>query len=160
ARAGGPLRVALARIAAAILSRETWKKLSYVRVGDYARERFGLSGRELQDLGRLGARLDRLPGLAAALRDGRICWSKARLIAQIATRSDEAEWIAYAKGATTKELEDRVSGSTARPRSARRSRGSTAAGSSRGSAPSCWPRWCARTRSGAGGSNGSPGRRR
>ncbi|MEE9278876.1 MAG: hypothetical protein V3V67_01750 [Myxococcota bacterium] len=108
ARAGGPLRVAMARIAAAILSRDVWKRLSYVRLGDYARERLGISRRELQEFGRVGARLDRLPGLEAALAGGQVCWSKARLIAQVARRCDEAEWIAFAKGATTKELEDKV----------------------------------------------------
>ena len=47
-RAAGPLRIALARIAAVILGQQTWKRLGFVREADYARERLGISKRELQ----------------------------------------------------------------------------------------------------------------
>ncbi|MEE9279034.1 MAG: hypothetical protein V3V67_02555, partial [Myxococcota bacterium] len=107
-RAAGPLRIALARIAAVILGQQTWKRLGFVREADYAREQLGISRRELQELGRLGARLDELPALEAALADGRLSWSKAALLVGIALPADEEEWIEQARGLTVKALRKRI----------------------------------------------------
>jgi hypothetical protein len=122
ARAAGPLRIALARVAAAFLARETWKRLAFVRLSDYARERLGISSRDLQELGRVGAKLESLPELEAALAEGRVCWSKARLVARVATPSDERQWIRYAEQVSTstvaekvRKLEAETHGSSAEP---------------------------------------------
>lgn len=93
ARCSAPLRVALARVAAAVVSKQPWKELGWVRLGDYTRERHGISPRELQELGRVGAKLAELPKLEQALLDARLTWSKVRLIAGVATPEDEEEWI-------------------------------------------------------------------
>ena len=102
------MRIAAARIAAAILGCEAWKRLGFVRLADYARERVGISPRELQELGRVGGKLDDLPALEAALAEGRVCWSKARLIARIATPADEQEWIECAEQLTARELAKKI----------------------------------------------------
>jgi hypothetical protein len=47
ARNGAPLRRALARIASAFVERRAWEPLGFARLADYARERPGLSAREL-----------------------------------------------------------------------------------------------------------------
>ncbi len=107
-RAAGPLRIALARIASAILGRQTWKRLGFVRIADYARERLGISKRELQELGRVGGRLDELPALEAALADGRLSWSKALLLASVATPADAEWWIEQARQGTAKALRKRT----------------------------------------------------
>ncbi len=107
-RAAGPLRIALARIAAVILGQQTWKPLGFVREADYAQEQLGISKRELQELGRVGARLDDLPALEAALADGRLSWSKVALLVGIALPENEEAWIEQARELTVKALRKRI----------------------------------------------------
>ena len=79
-----------------------------MRIADYARERLGISKRELQELGRVGTRLDELPALEAALADGRLSWSKALLLASVATPADAEWWIEQARQGTAKALRKRT----------------------------------------------------
>ena len=104
-RSRGSLRVALSRFAARAVQRRIWEPLGYARLADYARECLGISGREVQDLAKTGSRLELLPAIEAALRRGEIPWSKARLIARVATPDDEAAWVAYAHRVTATALE-------------------------------------------------------
>lgn len=117
ARRRGPLRWAIARLAAELVARSSggssasprgWERLGYVRAGDYARERLGLSARSLHDLARVGGALPALPRLEAALLSGALPWSKVRLLARFATRDDEAPWIARARRRTVRVLEHEV----------------------------------------------------
>jgi len=84
ARARAPLRRVLARIAGRIVARRSWERLGFARIGDYARERAGLSGRQLLDLAHVDARLAELSAVEAAFVAGRLSWSKARLLAGVA----------------------------------------------------------------------------
>ena len=61
-----------------------WEALGFVRLNDYAREQLGLSGRELQDLAGTDAALGGLPRIEAAFVEGRITWTKTRLLARVA----------------------------------------------------------------------------
>ncbi len=97
ARAGGPLRRVVAALAGRLAQSRGWERLGYARVGDYARERLGLSGRSLYALARVDRQLAGLPALEAALVSGRLPWSKVRLLAGVATAEDEARWVAYAR---------------------------------------------------------------
>jgi hypothetical protein len=85
-----------------------WERLGYVRAGDWAHERLGLSGRSLFDLARVGRALDGLPGLEAALVSGALPWSKVRLLARFVGPGDEQAWIGLARGLRVRELERRV----------------------------------------------------
>ena len=96
ARHGAPLRRALARIAGAFVERRAWEPLGFARLGDYARERPGLSARELYDLAHVDAALAKLPAIGAALASGRLGWTKARLLCRVATPQDEGLWLAAA----------------------------------------------------------------
>jgi hypothetical protein len=93
---GAPLRRALGRIAGAFVERRAWEKLGFARLADYARERPGLSARELQDLAHVDAALAKLPAIAAALASGQLGWTKARLLCRVATPEDEGLWLAGA----------------------------------------------------------------
>jgi hypothetical protein len=108
ARRRGPLRLALARVAARIVATRSWERLGFARLADYARERAGLSARQIQDLAHTSARLVALPALEDALASGRLGWSQARLVARVATREDEARWGAFARRVTVRELEHAV----------------------------------------------------
>jgi hypothetical protein len=108
ARSRGPLRRALAALAGQIVSTRSWERIGFARLADYARERVGLSARQVQDLAHVNERLATLPATDAALGLGRLSWTKARLVARVATAEDEARWIAYARRVTTHELEREV----------------------------------------------------
>jgi hypothetical protein len=108
ARMRGPLRLALARIAARLIELRAWERLGFARLADYARERTGLSARQLQDLAHTSARLSGLPRIEAALAAGHLGWSQARLVARVATPEDEARWIAFARFVRVHALEHAV----------------------------------------------------
>jgi hypothetical protein len=108
ARSRGALRRVLAGLAEALVRRNGWERLGYVRIGDYARERLGLSGRSLRDLARVGRALGERPGLEAALVAGVLPWSKVRLLARFVGPDDERPWIARARGLSVRALERRV----------------------------------------------------
>src|SRR5439155_905690 len=69
-------RIVLGRLARAFLRRRGHHDLGFSRLGDYSRERLGISAREHQSLATVSARLERLPQLRAAFADGD--WSAIR----------------------------------------------------------------------------------
>jgi hypothetical protein len=98
-------RLVLGRLAAPFLRSRAAQQLGFARIDDYARERLGLSGRELQSLAHVVGRLADLPGLRAAFHGGRLSWAQVRLLVGVATADTEAEWLARAPGSSTRELE-------------------------------------------------------
>ena len=97
-------RLVLGRLARAFLRRHGHHELGFGRLGDYSRERIGLSARELQSLATVSAHLERLPLLRAAFVDGVLSWAQIRLLAAVATPEDEAEWLSRAEGRTVRAL--------------------------------------------------------
>jgi hypothetical protein len=104
----GPLRRLLASIAGRLTETRAHQRLCYARLGDYARERLGLSARQLQELARVHRALAGLPALERALLANVLPWSKVRLIARVATERDEEAWIARARAMPTRRLEQEV----------------------------------------------------
>jgi hypothetical protein len=82
----------------------SWEPLGFVRPADYARERPGLSPRELHDLARVDARLARLPAIDRALTAGRLGWTQARLLCRVATPEDEGGWLEAARALSADSL--------------------------------------------------------
>ncbi len=70
ARATGVLRRVQAAIAARLIDSKTHDRLCYTRLGDYARERAGVSGRQLQELPRVHRSLEDVR--AEMTRDGTV----------------------------------------------------------------------------------------
>src|SRR5258705_9958294 len=66
-REQAPLRRVLARLAGRLVETSGWDRLDFARLGDYARERLGLSARQVQDLAHVDAALARLPTVERAL---------------------------------------------------------------------------------------------
>ncbi len=104
----GPLRRALAAICARLLETSAYELLCYARIGDYARERAGVSARQLQDLAHAHRAFATLPGLERALVANELPWSKVRLLARVATPADEAAWLARARVLSIRRLEQEV----------------------------------------------------
>jgi hypothetical protein len=84
------------------------RALGFARVGDYARERLGISGRELQSFASVAERLERLPLVAGAFRRGELLWSAVRLLCSVADVGSEGEWLERARRLTVQELAEAV----------------------------------------------------
>jgi len=104
----GPVRRVLAAIAARMLDKRGYERLGYARLADYARERPGMSARQLQDLALVHRRLAELSLLEVALVENRLPWSKVRLVARVAGPADQAAWIEHAAAVSTRQLEREV----------------------------------------------------
>ena len=98
-------RGVLGRLAQYFLAKRAHQRLGFVRLDDFARERLGLSGRELQELARVAQRLQALPTLARAFAQGTLSWSHLRLLVSVATPDTEAAWLARARGESVRALE-------------------------------------------------------
>ncbi|MFQ5416995.1 MAG: hypothetical protein ACE5FL_08120, partial [Myxococcota bacterium] len=85
----GPLRRVLAAIAPPHQAKPAYERQCYARLADYARERPGVSARQLQELARVHRALAGLPALERALGANALPWSKVRLVARVATGEDE-----------------------------------------------------------------------
>src|SRR6185436_13741741 len=65
-------RLLLGRLARPFLRRRLYHELGFARLGDWTRERLGLSGREVQSLARVSERLEALPAMRAAFLAGEL----------------------------------------------------------------------------------------
>jgi hypothetical protein len=108
ARSRAPLRRALAQIAGRFVATRASDRLGFARLGDWARERVGLSARQIQDLARVDERLGALPRIEAAFVRGDLTWSKTRLLVSVVRAEDEDRWVAHAMGVTVHALERQV----------------------------------------------------
>jgi hypothetical protein len=88
-----------------LLRCRAYRPLGFVRIDDYARERLGLSGREVQSAARVVEGLEGLPALAAAFEEGALSWTQVRLLVPIARPETERAWVALAAGRTVRALE-------------------------------------------------------
>jgi hypothetical protein len=104
AQAGAPLRRSLAAIAGRVVATRAWERLGFARLSDYARERVGLSARQIHDLAHVDAALAKLPRIEGSFAAGALTWTKARLLCRVATPEDEAVWIDAARRLTARAL--------------------------------------------------------
>jgi hypothetical protein len=98
-------RRVLGQVAAAFLERRAHHRLGFARVGDYARERLGISAREVQSLAQVVVAMEGLPKISAAFEHGEISWAQVRLLVTMATRETEDQWLSLARGRTVRALE-------------------------------------------------------
>ncbi|TMB48078.1 MAG: hypothetical protein E6J56_25700 [Deltaproteobacteria bacterium] len=91
-------RMVLGRLGRAFLHVRGQQGLGFARLGDYARERLGMSARELQSLARVSARLEGLPEIRRAYENGEVSWAQVRLLIGVATPDTEGGWLALARG--------------------------------------------------------------
>ncbi|HEY2386934.1 MAG TPA: hypothetical protein VGK30_08235 [Candidatus Binatia bacterium] len=108
ARQEAACRRLLGTFAAVFLRRKAQHRLAFTRVGDYARERLGLSARELQSTAHVATKLDGLPAIARAFDMGELSWTHTRALVQVATPETEAAWVACARALTVRALERRI----------------------------------------------------
>jgi hypothetical protein len=77
-----------------------WRDMCFAGFGHYCEERLGMSARAVEQRASLSRRFHSLPTLREALRDGRLSYEKARLVASVADDATVAAWIARAERAT------------------------------------------------------------
>ena len=104
-RAEAAARLALGSIAHELVRRRGYRRLGFVRLADYARERLGISARALESAAGVAARLADLPRIATAFHAGELSWTKVRLLAGIADGSDEHVWLNRARSGSVEVLE-------------------------------------------------------
>jgi hypothetical protein len=85
-----------------------WRTLGYATEAQYARERLGLSRSSFLARRTLALRLEKLPGVAAALGAAEIGVEAALQLVRIATPETEAAWVERARRRTIKHLREEV----------------------------------------------------
>jgi 5-methylcytosine-specific restriction endonuclease McrA len=95
-----------------LAERRLFRQLGYSSVMHYGTQALGLSPRDVWDRLRVARALRELPAVAAALRAGRLSWSKVRELIRVATRETEAAWLERAARLSCRELEAAVAAET------------------------------------------------
>lgn len=97
-----------ARLLVAFHRANGWRLLGYASETQYARERLGLSRSAVLARRALAVRLEKLPGIAAALGQGEIGIEAALQLVRVATPRTELMWLAQARRRTIKHLREEV----------------------------------------------------
>ncbi|HEY2386774.1 MAG TPA: HNH endonuclease signature motif containing protein [Candidatus Binatia bacterium] len=104
-RSEAAARLELGMVARELLRRRAYRRLGFVRLADYARERLGLSARSLQSAAWVARRLDALPLVAAAFDRSDLSWAQVRALCALASTDDQDAWLVRARGSTVEALE-------------------------------------------------------
>jgi len=81
-----------------------WRDMKFLDVDHYATERLGMSGRAIEQRAWLERRLWDFPALRRAMREGRLGYEQARLVARCSSPAYIEAWIAKAQKMTVIEL--------------------------------------------------------
>ncbi len=103
---------------AEILARRLYRELGYSSIHHYAANALGFSPSRTAQFLRLAESLNRLPLLRAAVLNGQLGWTKAVIVADIATERTEAVWLAEAQRLCRPDLARRATLARARAREA------------------------------------------
>ena len=104
-RSEATMRRELGDAARAFVRARAYRRLGFVRLSDYARERLGVSARTLQSAAWLAKRLVELPAVSTAYDRSELSWAAARAICKVAVAADEERWLALARRSTVDTLE-------------------------------------------------------
>ncbi|MBI3769283.1 MAG: hypothetical protein HY271_12455, partial [Deltaproteobacteria bacterium] len=104
-RSEAAARHELGIVARALCRGHAYRRLGFVRLSDYARERLGVSARTLHAAAWVATRLDTLPIVAAAFDRSELSWAQVRTVCAVACIEDQEQWLARARVATVEELE-------------------------------------------------------
>jgi len=91
-----------------VASRHLYRALGHANLDSYARESLGFSANRLTQFRQLADAMERLPPLRSAVADGRLGWTKAQLIARVATPATCVHWIQRGERSGRRELADAV----------------------------------------------------
>ena len=77
-RSEAAMRRELGEAARAFVGRRAYRRIGFVRLSDYARERLGVSARTRESAAWLATRLDALPAVSRAYDRSELSWTQAR----------------------------------------------------------------------------------
>jgi len=83
-------------------------RAGYASLHEYAARLVGLSARQTEERLRVGRALSDLTGLDEALAAGHFCFSVVRELTRVAEPETEQEWVDWARGKTTRQVERAV----------------------------------------------------
>ena len=89
---------------------EVWRQLGMASLFEYLERVFGYDRRDAHERLRVAERLEVLPLVSNALKDGNVRWSAVREITRVAVPNTEAEWLDTAQKNTVREIERMVRG--------------------------------------------------
>ncbi len=92
-------------LARGFVQRGLARKLGFANLGQYLKERLGMSRRAFEQRAWLERRMEELPQLRYSLERGEVSYEKARLVANVADFDSVNEWIRRAAGMTCARLE-------------------------------------------------------
>ena len=104
-RGEAAMRRELGCAAREFVRRRAYRRLGFVRLGDYARERLGVSARTVHAAAWLATRLDALPAVSRAYDRSELSWAQARAICTVAIAADEERWLDLARRSSVETLE-------------------------------------------------------
>jgi hypothetical protein len=107
---------------AEIQRRGLCRQLGQPSLLQYATESLGMSRSRAYDLLQLARDLERLPRLRDAMAEGRLGWTKARLVARVATEASEQTWVETAQRLGRRALVAHIAAEQDRARSRREER--------------------------------------
>jgi len=84
--------------------------LGFASFVEYVERLFGYRPRSTQEKLRVAEALETLPGLRAALQEGRLSWSAVRELTRVAVPETETEWLQLARGKSIRQLEELIAG--------------------------------------------------
>ena len=90
--------------------RGLYQVLGYSSAVHFARDRMSMSERQGRYLITVGRALQELTLIDQAFADGRISWTKVRLLVAVCTPSNESEWLIRAESIPTRQLEEDIRG--------------------------------------------------
>ncbi len=105
ARANGVIERRLGPGLRTLSGQKLYRRLGFVRLGDYLTERLGMSLRRCQSIVRCERALARLPAVAAAFDAGDLPRSKLRAIIDVVSEETQEFWLARARRFTVRDLE-------------------------------------------------------
>ena len=100
------LRPALGTLALPLVRRRLYEKLGFRSLGDYARERLGVTAQVVHEWARVTEALASLPKLRAAALSGEVSWSVARRAVAHATPETDEAFVHSLRGRTVRAAEE------------------------------------------------------
>ncbi|MBD3220451.1 hypothetical protein GF314_04340 [bacterium] len=91
-----------------IATRRLYRPLGHPSLEQYARERLGFTDNRLAQFKQLSEAMERLPDLARAVATGELGWTKAQLVARVATPTTITRWLDLARRTGRRTLADAV----------------------------------------------------
>ncbi len=89
-----------------VRDRNIHRQMGFTSVADYAAKTAGLTRRQTEEFLAIGRKLPQYQEVEEALAEGRLSWSKARLLVRRAEPDEQKRWIEVAQSVSVRQLED------------------------------------------------------